>query len=401
MTDALPQAPGAEAPPVAPGQPEAVAVAVAASGWGQSFRVFQPRNLASWIFIWYLIAGAIETFRFFRPGAEAVGTATLGGFVLFTLYALPWLILLRSIDRWTKIPGKLVLFAFLWGGLAAPFVIALPGNDALLSLYGKVVSPGFAQDWGAGLAAPFSEELGKGIGILLLLYLAPRIIQSPFDGLITGAFVGLGFQVVEDVLYVVNNSLASFGGNQASSIVQIGLVRGVSGLFSHTLFSAVFGAGLVFFLGTDSTRPRRGAGLGLMLLAMALHGGWDVAGALAGVVGITPFAVMAAIALLGLVTVILVIRRASAGERTWMRTLLAPEVERGTITDAELAALSGTARERRRFVKTATGYRGSKTARHVLDAASDLAQALTISGGAETPNVAFARSEVARVRATA
>ena len=44
----------------------------------------------------------------------------------------------------------------------------------------------FAFDWGAALTAPINEELAKGAGVLLLLVLAPRLVRSPFDGLILG-----------------------------------------------------------------------------------------------------------------------------------------------------------------------------------------------------------------------
>ena len=38
--------------------------AIDASGWGHRVRIFQPRNLCSWLFLYYLVLGAIATFRF-------------------------------------------------------------------------------------------------------------------------------------------------------------------------------------------------------------------------------------------------------------------------------------------------------------------------------------------------
>lgn len=370
------------------------------AGWNASFRLVQPRNLASWIFIGYLVMGVILTARYFRPSFDVVGTATIGGAIVFALYGIPWFLFLRHIDRWTRIPGKLVFWAMMWGGFAATFAIALPANTALLSIYTKTISASFTQDWGAGLVAPFSEELGKGIGILLLMAIAPYIIRSPFDGFVVGAFVGLGFQLSEDVLYVVNQAVSTFGANNVGAIVQVGLIRMLVGLFSHTLFSAVFGTGLVYLVGTDRTPTRRGLGLLLILLAMLAHGVWDNAAAIAGVLGVNPLVTMLLTALVELVIILVVLRIASRGERKEVEALMAPEVDRGTITAPELSALSGTARERRHFVKHHTGYSSKAKARHILAAAGDLARARTLSNGTETPAVAFARSEIERVRAT-
>jgi RsiW-degrading membrane proteinase PrsW (M82 family) len=384
-----------------PTPPTAAQVAaIDASGLGHTFHIFQPRNLASWVFLWYLFVGAIAAFRWFRPQYVAVGSATIAGFALFALYALPWLRFLRRKDFWTPIPARLLAFGFLWGGLTATFFIAITANDALLSIYNKTVSATFAQDWGPGLAAPFTEETGKGIGILLLMFIAPRLIRTPFDGFIVGAFVGLGFQIFEDVLYAINQSVQGFGGNQFGSVIQIVLMRGLAGFFSHALFSAIYGTALVHLVGTSTTRRRVPLGIGMILLAMVVHGVWDAASALAGAAGLNPFVLMLILGLIELVIIIAIGRRVAGGERSWMHELLAPEVTRGTLTAAELAAVSGSRKDRRHFVKTAKGYRDSKTPGHVLDAAGDLAEAIATSGGQPTKDVAFARAEVVRVRGT-
>lgn len=67
-----------------------------------------------------------------------------------------------------------------------------------------------------------------------------------------------------------------------------------------------------------------------------------------------------------------------------------------------LGALAGSHRDRRRFVKAA-GHRprARRRVRHVLHAATDLAEEIARAGGAETPEVAFARREVRRLRAAA
>ena len=72
----------------------------------------------------------------------------------------------------------------------------------------------WALNWGAGLAAPFTEETAKGSGLLLLIALAPRQVRTAFDGFILGAFIGLGFQIVEDITYAMTSAGTQFGANQ-------------------------------------------------------------------------------------------------------------------------------------------------------------------------------------------
>jgi protease PrsW len=81
-----------------------------------------------------------------------------------------------------------------------------------------------------------------------------------------------------------------------------------------------------------------------------------------------------------------------------MRDVLRPEVTAGVITDDELEALVGTRKQRRTFVKSQQGRRERRTAKHVLEAAHDLADQIAAAHGDDTPAVRRARAEVADVR---
>jgi protease PrsW len=89
-----------------------------------------------------------------------------------------------------------------------------------------------------------------------------------------------------------------------------------------------------------------------------------------------------------------VLRHAAAKERTWTRDLLAPEAEAGVLDGALLDAVSGVRRNR-------TAYRrhvhSRRRARHLIEAAHDLAHALADARGEESPRVAHARSELRRL----
>ncbi|GLY50679.1 PrsW family intramembrane metalloprotease [Lentzea sp. NBRC 102530] len=368
-------------------------VAIEESGWGLPFRFVQPRNLAFWVYLVGVGGGALAILRYFGPGAHFYGPALTGGVLLFGLYLVPWLLLLRHQNRYTAQPAALLAAAFAWGGLAATFWIALPANTALLEIWSKVGGTEFASAWAAGLTAPINEEFAKALGLVLLIGLAPRLVRSAYDGFIIGAFLGLGFQVFEDVLYVYNGAAQTFGANQLASSFQIFVVRGATGIVSHALFSAIFCAGLMWVLGRtpgDRNVPR---GLLTMLAAMVFHFAWDDMGGLSGGVAVLAVLVPFVIVVVELLTLFSVLRRAARQERVWIRQILGPESE--VVDPALLSAVSGLRRDRKAFRKLVHDRR---RARHLQEAAADLAREIARARGQETAEVAHARAEVLRLR---
>ena len=366
--------------------------AIEASGWGQPFRFVQLDNVAFWVYVLGVGGGALTMVRTYLPGVAFYTPALAGGVVLFGLYLIPWLLLLRHHNRFTAQPARLLATGFVWGGVAATFWIALPANTALLSIWAKLGGTTFADDWGAGLSAPINEEFGKALGLVLLIGLAPRLVRSAYDGFIIGAFIGLGFQVSEDVLYVYNGASQQYGVNQLGSSLQVFVVRGATGIVSHALFSAIFCAGLMWVLGRSGERNVV-RGVLTMLMAMVFHFAWDDTTGLSGgtwLGAVLPF-VIAAIELTAL---FYVLRHAARQERTWMRELLGPEVDNGVVDPALLDAVSGLRKDRKKYRKH---VHSRAKARHRIEAASDLAREIALAGGAESAGVKHARSEVLRV----
>jgi RsiW-degrading membrane proteinase PrsW (M82 family) len=376
------------------------AAALEASGWGAPFRLLQPRNLCFWVYALGVVGGIWKMAQYYGAGAAAYGVGLGTGVLAFAIYTVPWLVLLAYHNRYTRQPGSLLLAAFAWGAAAATFWIALPANGAFLSLYGKAFGPAWVNDWGAGLTAPINEEIGKGLGLILLLGLARRLVRSPFDGLIIGAYIGLGFQISEDVLYAFNNTAMNFGADQAGSAWQIVSIRSASGLFGHVLFSAVFCSGVMWLLGRGE-RTRRLRGLLLMLAAMIAHGAWDDLSALgyrlAGNVGVVLLWFLV-LPIADLLLLWLAFRLAVPQEQAWLRAILAPETETGLLTEAEVTAAAGGWRTRRHYRKAQHGHREKQRAKHLLTAANDLAEQLAEAGGHDTGDVEHARAEISRLR---
>jgi len=376
--------------------------AIEESGWGAEFTLFQPRNLAFWVWLIPVVWGVLYFLNDTLSASSYYGPALSLAMVVFALYGAFFWWLTQVADRYSSQPAKLRVVAFLWGGFAATWIMSLPANNALRSIYAKLFGQGYAMDWGPSSAVWFTEEWSKGFGLLLLIALAPRLVRTAFDGLILGAFLGLGFQILENVSYIKSAAATGWGADQLGSSVQTFLMRMTTGIAGHFLFTGVFCAGLVYVLGRPAEPRRLGRGLLLMSAAMVIHFVWDSEAAIAHVIfgdgvaaGIAAGGLLVGLPLLALAVLAKVFSLTVANERSFMPAMLEPEVARGVMTDAEVQAASGTRKDRRRYRHSGGGTRRR---RQLLETVFDLAHELGASGGVSTPRVEFARSEVLRLR---
>ena len=370
--------------------------AIDVSGWGRRFVFYQPRNLAFWMYAVLVTGGLITFISYVGSGPDA--TATAVAIVLFVLYGAVFWWFTQRADRYAQLPIKLMVVALLWGALGAAWMMAAPANDALGDLYAKTFGQSWALSWGAGLSAPFTEELAKGSGLLLLIALAPRIIRTAFDGFILGVLMGLGFQITEDISYALTSSGGHFGVDPVGSAIGTIWLRMVTGVAGHFLYTAIFCAGLIYVLGRPAEPRRVGRGLLLMAIAPLLHGIWDGGLAIVGGNATRVVALWAAEIVIALIIFARVFSLTVARERDLMRTLMAPEVARSVITHAELDAMAGDRKTRKHYRKATTTPRDRRTAGYILDAADDLAAELARSRGTDTDEVRFARAEIDRIR---
>jgi RsiW-degrading membrane proteinase PrsW (M82 family) len=377
---------------------EARAAVIAASGWGNQVSWLQPRNACVWVYAVMVGYGFYYTFTLVRAETPLYAPALGLSAVIFAGYAVPFWWFTTRIDRYSRQPLSVAVAAFVFGGFAATWTIAVHGNSAIIGLYAKWFGPDFARDWGAGLAAPFFEELGKGSGVLLLLFIASSVVRTAYDGFIVGAFVGLGFEIIEDTLYALNSAPDGFGTDQIGNSLHTVVLRLATGFTSHIAYAAIFGAGVVFIVGTLAQRRRVGLGLALCATSMALHFGWDSTVALSGGNQLAVLVLMIACVVLAIVAVVATFHLTVGPERDAMRAVLAPEVENGVLTDEELDALAGNGRARRRYRRHGHGHRDKAQRHHLLEAGHDLADELARSGGLDSDRVLFARSELDRLR---
>jgi protease PrsW len=374
-------------------------IALDLSGWGRRFSFYQPRNFAFWGYLLLVGMGFLVFISTLARKYDAYGQAIGLAVTSFAIYAALFWWFTAHIDHYAKLPAKLMVVAFVWGGFAATGAMAANANDAILALYSKTFGQVWALNWGAGLAAPFTEEWAKGSGLLLLIAMAPRQIRTAFDGFIMGAFIGLGFQIIEDISYALTSAGTQFGANQIGASVGTIVLRMVSGVAAHILYSAIFCAGLVYLLGRPAEPRKVGRGLLLVAIPMLLHGTWDSLGAIAGPSELKLIGLLIGMIVVALVIFVQVYKSTVQREREFVHDVMAPEQARNVITPAELGAIAGDRKDRKAYRKAARQGHERKRARYVLNAAYALGDELAAARGADTDRVRFARAEVARIRA--
>jgi RsiW-degrading membrane proteinase PrsW (M82 family) len=205
-----------------------------------------------------------------------VALATLLALVPTIFYAL----FIWWLDRHEKEPLPLLLVAFLWGAVPAiiiaivlEVVVGFPVNEIVATETGRELTT-------AGIVAPVVEELVKAIILVVLFVAFRREFDNVLDGIVYGAMVGLGFAMVENVLYLT--SAAYDAGGVGNMITLWALRAGLFGL-NHSMFTAFTGAAL------GLARSLRGVLRGLvpvlgLLAAMTFH---SIHNYLSTVVGIT------------------------------------------------------------------------------------------------------------------
>jgi RsiW-degrading membrane proteinase PrsW (M82 family) len=374
-------------------------IALDLSGWGRRFTFYQPRNFAFWGYLVLVGTGMFVFASSITLKYDAYGQAIALAVTSFAIYAALFWWFTQHIDHYAKLPAKLMVVAFLWGGFAATWVMAANANDSILALYAKSFGQSWALNWGAGLSAPFTEETAKGSGLLLLIALAPRQVRTAFDGLILGAFIGLGFQIIEDIAYAMTSASSQFGANQIGASIDTIFVRMVSGVAAHIVYSAIFCAGLIYLLGRPAEPRRVGRGLLLVATPILLHGTWDSLAAIGSRSALTLLSLLITVIVIALVIAVRVYELTVRRERDFVRDVMTPEQARNVITAAELDAMAGNRKARKAYRKASRKHRERKRTRYVLNAAYDLADELAAARGADTDRVRFARAEVGRIRA--
>ncbi len=190
--------------------------------------------------------------------------------LLLSLALAPGLALLIFVylkDKYEPEPLKLVLKAFLFGGLSTVVIVAFWIFVKLSGLHGQShFNRVYQALWTAFVQAAIPEELLKWL-IFVLFFYKLKDFNEWFDGIVYASVISLGFATVENVLYVF-----SFG-------VKTGIMRAISAVPLH--FMAGIAQGFFFSLAKFKGSKVFNSILAL-IAGIAIHGFYDFLLALSG-----------------------------------------------------------------------------------------------------------------------
>ena len=358
---------------------------------------------AFWVVLALLAAGAVRIAQVAGRFFAAYPIASLLALVLFGLLAVPFWYLVSELDFLEREPAALLTVAFAWGGLVATSV-SIPGGTALDDLVAKLGSPHLAAAWGAAISGPTVEESAKTLGVVAIVIVARAQINSVLDGVVYGAMVGLGFQIVEDIVYALAAVSLGGGDDQVRPVIVTFLVRGfLAGLWSHTLFSALAGAGIGYLVvRREHSRARRVGVAALAFLgAWASHVLWN-SPLLSDGLGNGTLALLGVLVLKGLpplLLILLLVRRAHDREADFYVGQLATLGDPDLITEGELTVLGSGSRRAaaRRFAAAESGSKAKICVRRLQRAQARLSVDLSRAepGAAAREEILTLRAELA------
>ncbi|WKD60131.1 hypothetical protein CCICO_00340 [Corynebacterium ciconiae DSM 44920] len=162
-----------------------------------------------------------------------------------------------------------------WGAFAS-FGLTMISGGPIMSITSKL-------GWNvveASLGGAYPEEISKVMGVVLIIF-AFRFLNRPWHGFITGALVGLGFEINENLLYGTVGALYHPSSDLWGSLQMWGM-RTLFGVGLHVVLSAIAGWGVGYALlgGPQVARlstPRRILiALGWLLASFAGHFWWNL-----------------------------------------------------------------------------------------------------------------------------
>jgi protease PrsW len=374
--------------------------------WGFDGRFVQARQPAFWLFVALLLVG-LDKFAGLQLALAEMPGAYLTSWGLVLLYAVPVALIVYRLDLFEHEPIPMLIAAVVWGGIIATS-LAIYANDAWGSVVGKV-APTIALDWGAAIVAPPVEELLKLAGVVVLWLIVSDEFDGTLDGFVYGAMVGLGFTVVEDVMYFMSSVYAS-GIDQNGPVFDSFFIRVIGGgLYGHVVFAGLTGMGFAYLVTSKAAVQRRLAGFAACFVAAyAAHSFWNsplLNDVLAnGGDAPSPFQVLAWCTLKGLpflvVLVVLVVFATRSEERAF-RTLVADEPDGTLFPEAEVAALGSL--WSRRSARVAAGRRlgpaGTRLTGQLQAAQVGYARVRSTAANLDAAALESARSRIGAVHA--
>jgi len=227
--------------------------------------VWQPREPALWIMFGTLLvclplSAQAMLAQDAEPGLAALGVLLVLAQGTLLWWFASWLLRARTLSR------SLRFASMGWGFVVVPVIAAFANTR-----WFEILSGHGLRSFAAAIAAPLDEDLIRFAGILAVLALASRVRPIPMlDGIGYGFLVGAGFEISENLLFVLS-------ADDFQSGTHVALIRTGLGFGLHALWSGIQGALLVAGLARFRSRPISGSAMlaAGLVIPMLLHGLWD------------------------------------------------------------------------------------------------------------------------------
>ena len=181
-------------------------------------------------------------------GISIGGLLLVGFFMLAQVFMAPgvgvWSLLFVALEIFLLglvcwfFPGfrpKLAFYALIWGA-AGSMLLVTAGGDAWMR-----ITSSLGMQWAQmSFAGAYPEEIAKGAGVVMLLWLYGK---RPWEGMLYGMWVGLGFEVFENYLYGISAALYD-ANSDLHGMWYSWALRTVAGPWLHVLFVGFVGLGI-------------------------------------------------------------------------------------------------------------------------------------------------------------
>lgn len=170
------------------------------------------------------------------------------GIAVLGIYAIPAVWGLFKVTKQYALDWRLILMALLTGLFITGF-LASYGNEWLGLVWKEILPKKIYEAWEAALTAPLVEEFLKTSFAVFVLYFFRNFSKK--SAFLVGLATGFGFQIIEDIAYVIT---------EASMDIDTALPTAISRmtglLASHYLYSALITLGLYLMISKAKDLPK-------------------------------------------------------------------------------------------------------------------------------------------------
>jgi protease PrsW len=325
-------------------------------------RLVDTQSFVFWVFAVVAAYSGIHLFSAItaNPTVVALPAISWMSLVVWTLYGVAFAAFVYHHQLFVRRAASVTIGALLWGGVVATWFSA-QGNAAMQDTFDQWFDLGFNDRWGVAISAATNEELLKTLGLVVLVLLPMTRLRNTLDGWFYGVMIGLGFQVVEDFIFTVNQSTT------LDQVVSFFIQRGFfAGLWAHAVYSGIVGIGVGYFVSRKdrSLANRLGVVIGTFVITWLFHFLWD-AQFMNDWLSDLPAPFLMTILMKGvpaLVTMLLLLRWTREQERPVWVQLVKKTADPTLVSEAHAAALLS--RRTRRAARKAARATGGRHAAH-------------------------------------